>query len=46
MGGAPIAPYTEYVQFGYWPGCWLDPKLNREEFWLPIGFNPCNIDDV
>jgi hypothetical protein len=45
-GGAPIAPYTEYVQFGYWPGCWLDPKLNREEWWLPIGFNPCKIDDV
>ena len=45
-GGAPIAPYTEYVQFGYWPGCWLDPKLNHEEFWLPIGFNPCNIGDV
>ena len=45
-GGVAITPYEEYLTGGYWPGCWLDPSLNHEEFWFPIGTNPCNVGDV
>jgi hypothetical protein len=44
--GEPVKTFGAYVEGGYWPGCWLDPKLNREEFWLPVGTNPCNLDDA
>ena len=45
-GSAIQTPYEQFVKGGYWPGCWLDPKLNRATWWLPIGFNPCKLPDA
>ena len=32
--------YTAYAEGGYYPGCWLDPKLNEAEFSV-FDLNPC-----
>ena len=42
--GRPTAPYTAYAEGGYYPGCWLNPKLNEAEFSI-IDLNPCKTDE-
>ena len=38
--GTATPVYTAYVEGGYYPGCWLNPKLNDAEFSV-FDLDPC-----
>lgn len=38
--GTPTPVYTAYAEGGYYPGCWLNPKLNEAEFSV-FDLDPC-----